>query len=124
MPSPLPALNLIATPGRRHATLDLGRQVCVAPAEVVLAFGAGSLSSRMPHALTLACPQSDRDPGTAACHARSGARNRAARLSPDPGIELLRQYGAMHRPRPGDRADFFRDRDRADLFTNRRGVRA
>src|SRR5436305_7581369 len=27
MPSPLPALNLIATPGRRHATLDLAREI-------------------------------------------------------------------------------------------------
>ena len=27
MPSPLPALNLIATPGRRHATLDLAREM-------------------------------------------------------------------------------------------------
>src|SRR6266480_433851 len=27
MPSPLPALNLIATPGRRRATLDLAREI-------------------------------------------------------------------------------------------------
>src|SRR3989440_5976280 len=27
MPSPLPALNLIATPGRRHATLEMAREI-------------------------------------------------------------------------------------------------
>src|SRR5258708_34669876 len=27
MPSPLPALNLIAPPGRRHATLEMAREI-------------------------------------------------------------------------------------------------
>src|SRR5438105_13510942 len=75
-------------------------------------------------AFSVARPEPDRDTGTPARHARFGARDRAARLCPDPGVELLRQYGAMHWPCLGDRAHFLRDRNRADLFTDRRGVRA
>ena len=71
----LPALNLVATPGRRRATLDIA------------------------------------------------ARDRAARLCRDFGVEPVQQHGAMPGPRLRDRAHSIRHRDRADLCRFGRGIR-
>src|SRR5439155_12473526 len=51
------------------------------------------------HALAPARPEPDRDPWPAPRDAGDGGRDRAARLCGNIGVELVRQHGAVHRPR-------------------------
>src|SRR6266513_4949612 len=82
-----------------------------------------SLVTEKAHALAPARPEPDRHTRTAPCHTGDGARDRAARLCRHLGIELVRQHGAVHRPRLRHRTHHLRDGDRADLCPDRRGIR-
>ena len=68
--------------------------------------------------------QSDRRTRTPPRRAGPRARDRAARLRDDPGIEFLRQHGAVYGAGAGDRTHRLRHRDRADLRADGGGVRA
>ena len=69
-------------------------------------------------------PQPDRRTRTPPRRAGSRARDRAPRLRDDPGIEFLRQHGAVYGAGAGDRTHRLRHRDRADLCADGGGIRA